>query len=60
MYHLISGATLIVLGIGLLIFYSWSARQQKERTAFEKPYLKNGGIGFILFGLYFISQYFVK
>jgi hypothetical protein len=60
MNQLLAGATLLILGIVLLIFHSRNTKQQKGTTSFETPYLKNGGTGFILFGLYFLIRYFVK
>jgi hypothetical protein len=29
-------------------------KKQTENTIFEKPYLKNGGIGLVLFGVYYL------
>lgn len=60
MNQLISGVTLLILGAVLLVFYSRNAKRQKEATTFETPYLKNGGIGFILFGIYFLIRYFTN
>jgi hypothetical protein len=44
----------------LLVVYNNAARTQKENTIFQTPYLKNGGIGFILFGFYYLMKYFMK
>lgn len=57
MNQLFAGAAMIVMGIVLLITYNRAARTQKENTTFQAPYLKNGGIGFLLFGLYYLVRY---
>ena len=60
MNQLISGITLIVLGTVLILFYSSQAKKQSESPLFEKPYLKNGGIGFVLFGVYYLLRFFIE
>jgi hypothetical protein len=56
MTQLVAGSTFIVLGIILLVIYSKATKSQKENTTSQTPYLKNGGIGFLLFGLYFLVR----
>ena len=58
MNQLFSGFTIIALGIVLLVVYNKKTKSQKESTTFQTPYLKNAGIGFILFGLYYLTKYF--
>lgn len=60
MSQLFAGFTFIVLGIVLLVIYNKATKSQKENTTFQTPYLKNGGIGFLLFGLYFLVRYFTN
>jgi hypothetical protein len=60
MNQLFSGITFIVLGILLLLFYNKASQKQRESSFFEKPYLKNAGIGFILFGVYYIFMYVTR
>jgi hypothetical protein len=48
MNQLFAGATFIVLGIILLIIFNKAQKNQRESTALQAPYLKNGGIGFRL------------
>lgn len=58
MNQLFSGCTFIALGIVLLIVHNRATTTQRENTAFQSPYLKNGGIGFLFFGLYYLGRYF--
>jgi len=58
MNQLFSGITIIALGIVLLVVYNRKTKSQKENTTFQTPYVKNLGIGFILFGLYYLTKYF--
>lgn len=60
MNQLFAGAAMIVMGIVLLVVYNRAAKAQKENTTFQTPYLKNGGIGFLLFGLYYLLRYFTN
>jgi chromate transport protein ChrA len=60
MNQLYSGVTIIALGIVLLVVYNKKTKSQKENTTFQAPYLKNVGIGFILFGLYYLTKYFTN
>jgi hypothetical protein len=59
MNQLSAGGIMIVLGIVLLVFYN-KDMAQKENTRLQTPYLKNGGIGFLLFGLYYLARYFMN
>ena len=59
MNQLLAGITLIVLGVVLLIVSAKSARTRQENATTQTPYLKNGGIGFVLFGLYYLLRYFI-
>ena len=58
MNQLFAGGAMIVMGVVLLLVYYRAARSQKENTTFQTPYMKNGGIGFLLFGLYYLLRYF--
>lgn len=60
MSQLFAGFTFIVLGIVLLVISIRSTKTQKENTIFQTPYLKNGGMGFLLFGLYYLARYFMN
>jgi hypothetical protein len=60
MTQLFAGCTFIVLGTVLLVIYNKAIKTQKENTTFQTPYLKNGGIGFLLFGFYFLVRYFTN
>ena len=59
MNQLLSGFTMIVVGVVLLIVYKRAAKNQREDTALKAPYLKNGGIGFLFFGFYYLVRYFL-
>ena len=59
MNQILSGITMIVVGSVMLVIYNRSVKAQ-ENTAFQTPYLKNGGVGFILIGLYFLGKYFAS
>lgn len=58
MNQLIGGFTFIISGSILLLIHARTTKAQKENTTFQTPYLKNGGIGFVLIGLYFLVRYF--
>ncbi len=60
MNQLFAGGTMIVVGVVLLVFYNNASRAQNENTTFQTPYLKNGGIGFLLFGLYYLFRYLMN
>jgi hypothetical protein len=60
MNQILSGSVFIVLGITLLIMFNRAKKTERESTALQKPYLKNAGIAFILFGIYYLSKYFVN
>jgi len=53
------GLTFILIGtISIIVYF----KQSKKGTnpIFEKPYFKNAGISFILFGIYYLASYFFK
>jgi hypothetical protein len=60
MNQLFAGGTMIVVGVVLLVISINASKTQKENTALQTPYLKNGGIGFLLFGLYYLTRYFIN
>jgi hypothetical protein len=60
MNQLISGVTMIILGTILIVFYNRQSKKQPENSLFEKPYLKNGGMGFILFGIYYLLRFVLE
>jgi hypothetical protein len=49
----------IVLGTVIILIYNSQAKKRPESPYFEKPYLRNGGIGVVLFGVYYLLRYFV-
>jgi hypothetical protein len=57
MNQILAGSTMIALGAVMLVIYNRSIKAQ-ENTAFQTPYLRNAGVGFILFGLYFLAKYY--
>jgi hypothetical protein len=60
MLQLLIGFTMIALGAILLLIHFRSPKAQKENNAFEIPYLKNGGIGFVIFGIYYLIRYLLN
>lgn len=60
MNQLISSMSLIVLGTVLILFYNSQVKKKPESPLFEKPYLKNGGIGLVLFGVYYLLRSFIE
>ena len=60
MHQLMVGIAFMAMGIILIVVYRRMATKEKESSYFEKPYLKNGGIGMILFGIYYISKYLME
>jgi hypothetical protein len=59
MNQFFSGLAMIMLGLILILFYNKQSKKQPDHALFEKPYLKNGGIGLILFGLYYLLRFFL-
>jgi len=51
MNQLLSGLTMITGGIILIVFYNKQVKKQPDNSLFERPYLKNGGVGLIIFGI---------
>jgi hypothetical protein len=56
MNRLLTGIALTVLGIILLVANHRATKSQNE-SAFQSPYMKNAGIGFVFFGVYFLLKY---
>ena len=59
MNQILAGLGCLVVGIVMLIFHYSTSRGQRENTALQTPYLRNGGVGFIIFGLYYLLRYYM-
>lgn len=55
--RILLGLLMMALGGILLIVHKSRTKSDKESTSLEKPYLRNAGIGFILFGIYYLVDY---
>ncbi len=60
MNQIYSGIALIIIGSTLLIVSSRMAKAGKEPSLSKQPYLRNGGLGFVFFGCYYLIKYFLN
>jgi hypothetical protein len=59
MNQLFAGIALTVLGI-ILFVANYRATKSQNENAFQSPYMKNAGIGFVFFGIYFLLKYLLN